>query len=164
MCVYIQQIPLCGHPPPTLIEYASCTAVLDQLMRINDPASWEPDTIGTVPFDLPHDCDPNPHNIYVCYTEDYCGWECRNNHTTMMAIAAGFERSPSPEMGPMGRRDMYQGYGAGYDRAGASWAAAGPRGEMLGSRGRNRRPKVMGMPNASYGPGSERRGIGWRTD
>ena len=79
MCIYIQTIPLCGHPPPTLLSYASCNNVLAQLMRITEPEAWEPENVGKLPFDMPDDCDPGPENIYVLYSDDYCGWECRNN-------------------------------------------------------------------------------------
>lgn len=130
MCIYIQTIPLCGHPPPTILSYASCANVLSQLMRITEPEAWEPGNLGRVPFEMSDDCDPRPDNIYVVYSDDYCGWECRNNACQLAA-----------EFGGLGELGGFCG----------------------GGGGGGHRPMVMGMPDARYGPGSERLGIGWRT-
>ncbi|KAK2605228.1 hypothetical protein N8I77_008081 [Diaporthe amygdali] len=143
MCIYIQIIPLCGHPPPTLLSYASCNNVLAQLMRITEPEAWEPENIDKVPFDMADDCDPGPDNIYILYSDDYCGWECRNN---AYQVAAG--------LGHFG------------EEAGGFLPAYIPgdeRGQIVGGGfGGDGRPMVMGMPDAKYGAGNERLGIGWR--
>lgn len=144
MCIYIQTIPLCGHPPPTLLAYASCNDVLAQLMRITEPEAWEPESIGKVPFDMPDDCDPSPDNIYVLYSDDYCGWECRNNAYQMAAGLPGFDEDPGgllPACFPGDERGQFVG----------------------GRHGGDRRLTVVGMPDAKYGPGNERLGIGWRS-
>lgn len=143
MCIYIQTIPLCGHPPPTLLSYASCNNVLAQLMRITEPEAWEPENVGKIPFDTPDDCDPGPDNIYVLYSDDYCGWECRNN---AYQVAAGLR--------------TFDGGAGGFLPA---CFPGDDRGYFLGGgHGGDRRPTVIGMPDAKYGPGSERLGIGWR--
>ncbi|ROW12845.1 hypothetical protein VMCG_00009 [Cytospora schulzeri] len=156
MCIYIQTIPLCGHPPPTIHAYASCTNVLAQLMRITEAEAWEPGELDRVPFEMGDDCDPRPDNIYVLYSDDYCGWECRNNACRLAA-----------EFGGLGGRGEDDGFGSGgmlpaYDTAGFDME----RGKYMmggGGGGAGHRPMVMGMPGAKYGPGSERLGIGWRT-
>ncbi|KAJ4392039.1 hypothetical protein N0V93_005660 [Gnomoniopsis smithogilvyi] len=154
-------MPLCGHPPSTLLSYASCTAVLSQLMRITEAEAWEPDSLTKTPFDLPDDCDPRPENIWTLYSDDYCGWECRNN--AYLLAAAGFD-DPN---------DF--GTGAESSKVGGGLLSAHIPGDESGRcvLGRNRylgseehltkRPSVLGMPDASYGPGSERLGIGWRS-
>ncbi|KAJ9151852.1 hypothetical protein NKR23_g3003 [Pleurostoma richardsiae] len=107
MCFYIQPIPLCGHPPPTLVSYASCTALLVQLQRIDsDPSAWEAGGLGAVPFEVPAGCDPSPENTYVVRTGGYCGWECWNNHAAPAARG----------MGMPGAR-----YGLGSERIGVGW-------------------------------------------
>ncbi|KUI56916.1 hypothetical protein VP1G_04317 [Cytospora mali] len=141
MCIYIQTVPLCGHPPPTIISYTSCTNVLSQLMRITEPDAWEPGNLDSVPFEMGDDCDPNPDNIYVVYSDDYCGWECRNNACQLAA-----------EFGGLGG-----GFGCG------GLLPAYIPGGGGGGGGVGHGPMVMGMPGAKYGPGSERLGIGWRT-
>lgn len=155
MCIYIRHMPLCGHTPPTLLSYASCTAVLAQLMRIAEPEAWAtPEVLATVPFDLPDDCDPRPENIWTLYADDYCGWECRNNAFLVREEAGlgggGFDYGgsgllPAYLPGDEEGRCMalgHEGCGEGYHRK-----------EAL----------VLGMPDARYGPGSERLGIGWRS-
>lgn len=159
MCIYIRQMPLCGHPPPTLLSYASCTAVLSQLMRITEPEAWDPDNLTKTPFELSDDCDPRPENTWTLYSEDYCGWECRNN--AYLLSAAGFGQD---------------GWGLGAEDpegSGGLLSACMPGDEgrqcvrgrdiYFGSGGHNKEPLVLGMPDASYGPGSERLGIGWRS-
>ena len=81
MCFYVQEVPLCGHESQILWSYSFCNTLLAQLMRINDISAWQPETVDMVPFNLPDECDPNPGNIIRIYTQDYCGWECRNSHT-----------------------------------------------------------------------------------
>lgn len=147
MCIYIQTMPLCGHPPTTLLSYASCNDVLAQLMRITEPEAWEPENMNKVPFDMPDDCDPGPDNIYVLYSDDYCGWECRNN-AYQQAAAGGLPGFDDDEVGgflpacfPGDGRGQFVGVGHGGDRT----------------------RMVVGMPDADFGPGSERLGIGWRS-
>lgn len=158
MCIYIRQMPLCGHAPPTLLTYASCTAVLSQLMRITEPEAWEPAHLTETPFDLPDDCDPRPQNIWTLYSEDYCGWECRNN--AYMISSTDLDQSGL-------------GFGADYSQSAAGWLSAYKPGDESGRyvSGHNnylsndQHPKellLLGMPDARYGPGSERLGIGWR--
>lgn len=149
MCIYIQTMPLCGHPPATILSYASCTGVLSQLMRITEPEAWEPGSLDVVPFEMANECDPGPGNTYVVYSSDYCGWECRNNACLLAA-----------EFGGLGDLSV-GGVLPSYTPEGAYGADGGGDGGVLGRAGH--RPLVMGMPGANYGPGSERLGIGWRT-
>ncbi|KAI3397560.1 hypothetical protein diail_10653 [Diaporthe ilicicola] len=143
MCIYIQTIPLCGHPPPALLSYAFCNNILAQLMRITEPEAWKPENMGQVPFDMPDDCDPGPDNIYILYSDDYCGWECRNN---AYQLAAGLGGLSGEDGG------MLPAYFPGNER-----------GQFVGGGyGGEDRLMVMGMPDAKYGPGSERLGVGWR--
>ncbi|KAG8161655.1 hypothetical protein KVR01_008642 [Diaporthe batatas] len=147
MCVYIQTIPLCGHPPATLLSYASCNDVLAQLMRITEPEAWEPENMDKVPFDMPDDCDPGPDNIYVLYSDDYCGWECRNN-AYQRAAAGGLPGFFDDEVGGF-LPDCFPG---------------DERGQLVGvGYGGDRRRMVLGMPDADFGPGGETSGIGWRS-
>lgn len=90
MCIYIRTMPLCGHPPPTLLSYASCGAVLAQLLRIAEPDAWTtPEARGRAPFALPDDCGPREGgNVWTLYSDDYCGWECRNNAYLVREVLA----------------------------------------------------------------------------
>lgn len=143
MCIYIQTIPLCGHPPPSLLSYASCNNIFAQLMRITEPQAWEPGNMGQVPFDMPDDCDPGPDNIYVLYSDEYCGWECQNNAYQLAGGLGG-------EVG-----GLLPAYVPGKEGIPGQFVGGG----NVGANG----SMVMGMPDARYGPGSERLGIGWRS-
>lgn len=154
MCIYVRHMPLCGHPPPTLLSYASCTAVLTQLLRITEPAAWTPAALDTVPFDLPDDCDPRPGNIWTLYADDYCGWECRNNALLVRAAAAAELDCP----GPGGLLPAYMP-----GDQGGQCVALGAGGCFGGGMQDRKEAMVLGMPDARYGPGSERLGIGWRS-
>lgn len=156
MCIYIQTIPLCGHPPPTILAYASCTDVLAQLMRITEPEAWEPGGLDRVPFEMSDDCDPRPDNIYVLYSDDYCGWECRNNACRLAGELGGLGGG----FGGVGG-GVLPAYDAGRGQYVAGGGVGGGTGGMFGGAGS--KPMVMGMPGAEFGPGSERLGIGWRT-
>lgn len=191
MCIYVRAMPLCGHPAPTLLSYASCGAVLAQLLRIAEPEAWaDPAALARAPFDLPDACGPREGaNIWTWYSGDYCGWECRNN--------AYLVREALDIHDGGGSSDEDEGdvrYGGAWDcRARGGILPAYVPGDdeeegvscVLGGRGRGRgrdsgaggaayrvntgggglkEPMVMGMPDARYGPGSERLGIGWRSD
>jgi len=121
MCLYILQIPVCGHNP-TLLASTFCNHLRDELTRINDPSTWTHE--GPPPFRVDPRCDPGVHNIRIQYILDYCGWECRNDNAVVV-------ESPNDENIIIG----------------APWE--GP-------------PQYMGIPNARYGPGSRRLGVGWR--
>lgn len=182
MCIYIRTIPLCGHPAPTLLAYASCGAVLAQLLRIAEPAAWAtPAARARVPFDLPGDCGPREGaNVWTRYSDDYCGWECRNN-AYLVRAALGINDDDDDD----GDGDEDEDGDGGYARRGGMLPAYVPGDEgalcVLGrsrdgrgggsgteylcrsGRGARQKPMVMGMPDARYGPGSERLGIGWRS-
>lgn len=166
MCIYVRAMPLCGHPAPTLLSYASCGAVLAQLVRIAEPEAWAgADARARLPaFDLPDACGPREGaNIWTWYSGDYCGWECRNNAYLVRAALAidGSDEDEDgdgdgdDEYGILGdaRGGMLPAYvpGVGGDAYRPAWG------------GGLKEPMVMGMPDASYGPGSERLGIGWRS-
>lgn len=160
MCIYIRHMPLCGHPPPTLLSYASCTAVLAQLMRIAEPEAWTPAALNTVPFDLPDDCDPRPENIWTLYEDDYCGWECRNNALflrTSAVVGSGGDFAYDGQGGSL----LLPAYMPG-DEEGHCVSLGGDYGCFGGGQGLCKEQLVLGMPDARYGPGSERLGIGWR--
>lgn len=132
-------------------------------MRITEPEAWEPDNLTQTPFDLPDDCDPRPENIWTLYSEDYCGWECRNN--AYLISAAGFGRLPN-DFGTSGAEYAEAGAGGllpAYMPGDESGKCVLGRNGYCGSGERIEEPKVLGMPDASYGPGSERLGIGWRS-
>lgn len=206
MCYYIRLIPLCRHPPPTLLAAPSfCTELRRQLMRIYDPVEWErmraadsrwassaqfsspwhdqgqdndlgdgqghsqdlgvnhpgdgdgggggttagefdshlspprtepltpPPAFIVTPFDLPPQCAPHAYNVLDLPVDDYCGWECRNNHYHASAVAGAV-------------------WDDGVDAVTGAFRVGRPPGW-----GR------MGMLSAQYGPGSEREGVGWRT-
>jgi hypothetical protein len=81
MCNYHMVFPLCGHAP-TLLAGASCHLIYAQLQRINDPAThtFAPSqSLGGLPFDIPHSCMPGQRNVKKHYDNDYCSWECRNS-------------------------------------------------------------------------------------
>lgn len=151
MCIYVQTVPLCGHPPPTILSYASCTNVLSQLMRITEPEAWEPGNLDRVPFEMSDECDPGPDNIYVLYSDDYCGWECRNSACQLAAEFGGLGVG-------FGGGGMLPAYMPGPVEMGHYGMDSGAGG-VFGGGGHG--PMVMGMPSARYG--SERLGIGWRT-
>lgn len=165
MCIYVRQMPLCGHPPPNLLSYASCNAVLEQLMRIAEPEAWTPDALNTVPFDLPDDCDPRPENIWTLYEDDYCGWECRNNALFLRTSAIGGYSGGgivgNSGFGFDGHTGLLPAYMPG-DEEGHCVSLGGHRGQFGAGEGLCKEPLVLGMPDARYGPGSERLGIGWR--
>lgn len=120
MCLFILQVPFCGHNP-ALLAGSFCCRLRDELQRINDPASWTEEGRKEIPFKLDAEhCEPNPRNIRIVYTDDYCCWECRNDHAAVLL------------------EEDDQG----------GWLET--------------RVGVMGMPDAEYGPGSERIGVGWR--
>ncbi|CAN8097311.1 unnamed protein product [Discula destructiva] len=168
-------MPLCGHPPSTLLSYASCTAVLAQLMRITEPEAWAtPDALATVPFDLPDDCDPRPGNIWTLYADDYCGWECRNNAFLVRRSAAAgslFGGGDGDLWGP-GSGGGEPDFGCDARGLLSAYMPGDEEGQCVsmrldgsvGAEGDHRnKPLVLGMPDARYGPGSERLGIGWRS-
>lgn len=171
MCIYVRTMPLCGHPPPTLLSYASCPAVLEQLMRITEPEAWSsPDALLTTPFDLPDECDPRPENIWTLYSDDYCGWECRNNaylvRTALLDLGGELMVDADGEVEITG--GMLPAFIPGDERGQCVVAGRDSGGEggyygVGGGVGR-KEPKVLGMPDARYGPGSERLGIGWRSN
>lgn len=178
MCIYVRTVPLCGHAPPTLLSYASCPAVLAQLMRITEPEAWSsPDALLTMPFDLPDDCDPRPENIWDLYSDDYCGWECRNNaYLVRTALVVGPDL-PLGEVGLMVDANgevevtggMLPAYKPGNERGQCVLVGRDNDGEEggfygVGGGASREEPMVLGMPDARYGPGSERLGIGWRSD
>lgn len=150
MCIYVQEMPLCGHAPPSLLSYANCSAVLSQLMRITEPEAWEPENLAKIPFDLPDDCEPRPDNIWTLYSDDYCGWECRNSAYLLRELEGA-------------------GFGGGGDGGGflPAYMPGDEKGQCVLGRGGYfggpEEPMVLGMPDARYGPGSERLGIGWRS-
>lgn len=128
-------------------------------MRITEPEAWEPDNLTKTPFDLPDDCDPRPENIWTLYSEDYCGWECRNN--AYLISAAGSEQcdlDPEAEFS-VGAGGLLSAYIPG-DNSGRCVLGRNP---YLGNEDNLKRPLLLGMPDAIYGPGSERLGIGWRS-
>lgn len=175
MCIYVRTMPLCGHPPPTLLSYTSCGAVLAQLLRIAEPEAWAtPEARGRAPFDLPDDCGPREgENVWTLYSDDYCGWECRNNAYLVraaLALGAGAGDQDDDE-------DDYECDGGGMlpacipgdeggrfvlGRSRDGGGGGGGEYHCAGGEG-GKEPMVMGMPDASYGPGSERLGIGWRS-
>ncbi|KAF3770267.1 hypothetical protein M406DRAFT_325718 [Cryphonectria parasitica EP155] len=168
MCIYIQEIPLCGHPTRSLLFYTSCSAVHSQLMRITEPEAWEPANLAGVPFDLPGDCDPRPGNIWTLYSDDYCGWECRNNAYLPRDMGPVVVAAAAVEgLGGVGQHDV--GFGVGFlpayvpgDEDQEEEGRFGPRQRGLQRPGGPKAPMVLGMPDARYGPGSERPGISWR--
>lgn len=166
MCIYVRMMPLCGHPPSTLLSYASCGAVLAQLLRIAEPEAWAtPEARGHSPFDLPDDCGPREgENIWTLYSDDYCGWECRNNaYLVRSALGCGDGLVAERDGGLLpaclpGDEDggFVLGHSMHGDQVDEYVCGTGVRacGEAM----------VVGMPDANYGPGSERLGIGWRSD
>ncbi|KAJ4424119.1 hypothetical protein N0V82_001167 [Gnomoniopsis sp. IMI 355080] len=129
-------------------------------MRITEPEAWEPDNLDKTPFDLPDDCDPRPENIWTLYSEDYCGWECRNN--AYVLSAAGFGQDDFDDPGaefPAGGGGLLSAYLPG-DESGRYVLGRNP---YFRIEEQLKRPSVLGMPDATYGPGSERSGIGWRS-
>lgn len=153
-------MPLCGHPPATVLSYASCTGVLAQLMRITEPAAWEPGSLGRVPFEVADDCDPGPDNTYVVYSGDYCGWECRNS-ACLLAVSdlSGLGALGGGVVG--GLLPAYTVGGVGGMRGPCAMLGGADDGSGGGGGGAVHGSMVMGMPGARYG--SERLGIGWRT-
>lgn len=132
-------------------------------MRITEPEAWEPDNLAKIPFDLPKDCDPRPENIWTLYSEDYCGWECRNN-AYLMSAAAGLDQRGGLEAGARycegsGGGGVLSAYMPGDERG----QCAMGRDPFWACEEQPEQPLVLGMPDASYGPGSERLGIGWRS-
>lgn len=162
MCIYIRTIPLCGHPPPTLLSYTSCTNVFAQLMRITEPEAWGDEVLDTIPFDMPDDCDPRPGNIWTLYSDDYCGWECRNNAYLVRELERlGANDFGGGELAGEGEGGLLPAYIPGDERG---QYVLGQNGGCFGAVGVHKMPMVMGMPDARYGPGSERLGIGWRSE
>lgn len=161
-------MPLCGHPPPSIYAYTNCSKLLAQLTRIAEPEAWAtPEARDQIPFDLPDACDPGPNNIWTVYSDDYCGWECRNNAYLIaqtftaadVGSAVGVHDAYGIEIDHLA--DFRDG-----DIKGGRLPAYMPGDENseceVGHLAHGRQPMVMGMMEASYGPGSERLGIGWR--
>jgi hypothetical protein len=72
MCWFILRVALCNHHEPQLLAGPFCTAIFQQLQRIQDPASWENtsasngDLSTLVPFEWnPETCEPNINNTTV---------------------------------------------------------------------------------------------------
>jgi hypothetical protein len=84
--------------------------------------------------------------VQVKYTGEYCCGECRNNGPLdgMSGIRGGMGMG---SMG-MGRSSMMSG--------------GGMMGGGGGGGGREQRRGWIGHPDARFGPGSERIGVGWR--
>lgn len=132
-------------------------------MRITEPEAWEPDNLANTPFDLPEDCDPRPENIWTLYSEDYCGWECRNNAYLMSVAAAGFDQGGALDTGAQYSEGGGGGVMLAYMPEDEGGRCAMGRNPYWAYEEQPRKPLVLGMPDATYGPGSERLGIGWRS-
>ncbi|EPE25971.1 hypothetical protein GLAREA_01883 [Glarea lozoyensis ATCC 20868] len=113
MCKYYLTTPLCGHT--TLLAGPSCYALFAQLQRINNPVER---ARPGLPFDVPPACLPNPWNINVLYTGDYCCVECRNNGSVgWVEERRGF--GEGGQRGWCGERDAR--FGPGSERIGVGW-------------------------------------------
>lgn len=67
--------------------------------------------IDVVPFDIPEECGPNPHNVVRHWVPVFCGVECMN----MAHPDWGFARCGAPEAA----------YGPGSRRVGVGWREEG---------------------------------------
>lgn len=130
-------------------------------MRITEPEAWEPDNLAKTPFELPEDCDPRPENIWTLYSEDYCGWECRNN--AYLISAAGRFGQEGLGAGAQYPEDVGVGALSAYMPGDEKGQRAMGRDPYWACDAQPKEPLVLGMPDAEYGPGSERLGIGWRS-
>lgn len=165
MCVYIRTVPLCGHPPPTIFAYTNCSKLLAQLTRITEPEAWAiPEARNQIPFELPDDCEPGPNNIWTVYSDDYCGWECRNNALIGKALSAAVEGSGTDDEDDSTITDLVTVMNRGVkDGKLPAYMPDDERGQFPTGNGAHcPQPMVMGMIDGNYGPGSERLGIGWR--
>jgi hypothetical protein len=70
MCGYVILAHACGCEE--IFFDTSCSRILHQLNQINQAEAWQPDTINTLPFKMPAECEPGWQNTAWRWTGTYC--------------------------------------------------------------------------------------------
>jgi hypothetical protein len=66
MCRYLIFANPCGCFGPIKTDFSVvCPFVMEQLLRIHEPAAWEGDAVNQIPFDCPPRCDYSRDNMTV---------------------------------------------------------------------------------------------------
>ena len=71
MCGYVLLANMCGCYGPLVCDI-SCSLIMQELDRINQPEAWDQKGINELPFRFPSECEPGWHNTRTVYSDVLC--------------------------------------------------------------------------------------------
>lgn len=71
MCTYIMILYHCGCYG-SITCHTSCSLIMAEIHRINDPEAWQGEGLSQLPFYMPDECDPWWHNTILVPRAAFC--------------------------------------------------------------------------------------------
>lgn len=71
MCTYIMILYHCGCYG-SITCHASCSQIMSEIHRINDPEAWQGEGLSQLPFYMPDECNPWWHNTILVPRAAFC--------------------------------------------------------------------------------------------